>query len=267
MARKRFGQHFLHERGVIDRIVAAVNPEPDDHLIEIGPGQGALTDPLLACVHRLRVIEIDRDLIARLSQRAATDSRLEVVAGDALRIDYAELARAAGGTLRLVGNLPYNISSPLLFALLASPAPIRDMHFMLQKEVVARMTAGPGSRDYGRLSVAIAARAAASALFDVGPGAFQPPPKVMSSVVRLVPRTPDFVIDDFDVFDRLLVAAFNQRRKTLRNSLKTLLDAEHIEACGVDPALRPERVSPAAFAALANKAARLRASALPGQGA
>ncbi|MES1954314.1 16S rRNA (adenine(1518)-N(6)/adenine(1519)-N(6))-dimethyltransferase RsmA [Salinisphaera hydrothermalis] len=257
MARKRFGQHFLHERGVIDRILAALNPGPDDRLIEIGPGEGALTEPLLAQVEQLSVIEIDRDLIARWQTRATERDGLEVIAGDALRIDYAALAARRGGAVRLVGNLPYNISSPLLFALLTSQAPIIDMHFMLQKEVVDRMVAGPGSRDYGRLSVAIAARAEADLLFDVGPGAFRPPPKVMSSVVRLRPRTPDFVIDDDPLFDGVVAAAFGQRRKTLRNALKSYLTAEAIEACGVDPGQRAEQLAAADFARLANAAAQI----------
>lgn len=254
MARKRFGQHFLHEQGVIDRILSMLSPAPDDALVEIGPGQGALTTPLLDRVARLSVIEIDRDLVADLHARASTDTRLDVIEGDALRIDYAALAAERGRALRLVGNLPYNISSPLLFALLASPAPITDMHFMLQKEVVDRMTAVPGSRDYGRLTVSIAARADAQALFDVGPGAFTPPPKVMSSVVRVTPRPPDFEIHDGRLFDQLVTAAFSQRRKTLRNAIRDFLSAEAIEACGIDPTLRPERLTAAQFAGLANAA-------------
>ncbi|MDA3922419.1 MAG: 16S rRNA (adenine(1518)-N(6)/adenine(1519)-N(6))-dimethyltransferase RsmA [Salinisphaera sp.] len=262
MARKRFGQHFLHEKNVIDRIVAAVAPQADDRLVEIGPGQGALTDPLLARVARLSVVEIDRDLIALLEQRAASDPRLDVIAGDALRVDYADLAARRGGALRLVGNLPYNISSPLLFALLASPAPIIDMHFMLQKEVVDRMVAAPGSRDYGRLSVALAARADTAALFNVGAGAFSPPPKVMSAVVRLRPRPPAFEIQDWNVFDRVVAVAFGQRRKTLRKSLKSLLSADDIAACGVEPMHRPEQLPASDFAALANRLVANHASSL-----
>jgi 16S rRNA (adenine1518-N6/adenine1519-N6)-dimethyltransferase len=255
MARKRFGQHFLHEQGVIDRIVSLVGPRADDALVEIGPGQGALTTPLLDRVERLSVIEIDRDLLAKLDRRAAADPRLDVIAGDALRIDYAALAQRRGGALRLVGNLPYNISSPLLFALLASTAPIADMYFMLQKEVVDRMTAEPGGRDYGRLTVSVAARARAEALFDVGPGAFNPPPKVMSSVVRITPRAPAFAIDDARLFDALVRAAFSQRRKTLRNAVRAYLSADDIQACDIDPMLRPERLAAADFARLANRAA------------
>lgn len=252
MARKRFGQHFLHEKTVIDRLLTSIAPAEHDRLVEIGPGQGALTTPLLGRVERLSVVEIDRDLIAALEQRAAQDARLEVIAGDALKIDYGALAERRGGALRLVGNLPYNISSPLLFALLEGGAPITDMHFMLQKEVVARMVAEPGSSEYGRLSVAIAARADATALFDVGPGAFTPPPRVMSAVVRLTPRPPAFAIDDMAAFNRLVTAAFNQRRKTLRKSLSGYLSAEELIACGVDPMQRPEQLSPRSFADLAN---------------
>lgn len=253
MARKRFGQHFLHERGVIEHILRLVNPAADDALVEIGPGQGALTQPLLQTVAKLGVIEIDRDLVAQL--RADAPSQLNIIEADALTVDYPNLAASAGQPLRLVGNLPYNISSPLLFTLLAYPGAIRDMHFMLQKEVVDRMVADPGSRTYGRLSVAIAARAAATPLFDVGPGAFTPPPKVMSSVVRLVPRGADFPIDDWPTFDRLVTAAFTKRRKTLRNALAGWLSADAIVAAGIDPALRPERITPAEFARLANRAA------------
>ena len=255
MARKRFGQHFLHERGVIERIVRLLDPAADDRLVEIGPGEGALTRPLLERVNALSVIEIDRELAAGWRETAAGDPRLNVIEADALSVDYAALAARRGGALRLVGNLPYNISSPLLFALLGGDAPIVDMHFMLQKEVVDRMVAAPGSRDYGRLSVTLAARARAEHLFDVGPGAFRPPPKVMSAVVRITPRSPDFAIDDPARFDRVVTAAFGQRRKTLRNALRGELDAETIAACGIDPAERAERLSAADFAALARAAA------------
>jgi len=252
MARKRFGQHFLHEQGVIRRTLAAIHARLEDAVVEIGPGHGALTLPLLETVRDMTAIEVDRDLAARLQAR--TPARLEILQCDALAVDYAALAQRMGRSLRLVGNLPYNISSPLLFTLLASTAPIRDMHFMLQKEVVDRMVAAPGSRTYGRLSVAVAARARATALFDVGPGAFTPPPAVLSSVVRVVPAVPDFVIDDQVVFDRLVTAAFSKRRKTLRNALSGWLDAAAIRAAGIDPSLRPERLTPAQFATLANRA-------------
>lgn len=258
MARKRFGQHFLHEQDIIQRIVSRLAPYADDRLVEIGPGQGALTTPLLERVNRLSVIEIDRDLIASLNRRALNEPGLDVIAGDALRIDYAALSQRLGGPMRVVGNLPYNISSPLLFALLANAPSIVDMHFMLQKEVVDRMVADPGSRDYGRLSINVAARAHAEHLFDVGPGAFSPPPKVMSAVVRLTPRAPDFLIDDGALFDRMVTAAFTQRRKTLRNALRNYLDADAIAGCDIDPMLRPENLSAAEFARLANAVAGTR---------
>ncbi len=254
-ARKRFGQNFLRDLGIISRIVRAIGPREGDRLVEIGPGQGALTAPLLEAAGKLEGIELDRDLIPGLRVQFFNYPEFVIHEGDALKFDFAEL-KGDGPALRVVGNLPYNISSPLLFALLASAAPITDMHFMLQKEVVDRMVAREGEADYGRLSVAIAARATATALFDVGPGAFTPPPKVTSAVVRLVPRTPDFTVDDQQVFDRVIAAAFNQRRKTLRNALKNLLSADEIAACEIDPGLRAERVSPAAFARLANTAAR-----------
>lgn len=247
MARKRFGQHFLHDPAVLARIVAAVDPRPGDNLVEIGPGRGALTELLLARTGRLHAIEIDRDLTAALRDRFG--DALELIENDALEVDYAALA--AEGPLRLVGNLPYNISSPLLFTLFACDAPLADMHFMLQREVVERITAAPGSRDYGRLSATVAARADAETLFTVGPGAFKPPPRVNSAVVRLRPRSAPFPLTDLSAYDRVVTAAFGQRRKTLRNALADLLDAEAIVAAGVDPGVRAERVTPAQFAALA----------------
>lgn len=253
MARKRFGQHFLHDPAVLNRIVDAVDPRPGDNLVEIGPGRGALTELLLARTDRLLAIEIDRDLAPMLRERFGP--ALDLIENDALRVDYAALAES--GPLRLVGNLPYNISSPLLFALLASDAVIVDMHFMLQKEVVARIAAAPGTRDYGRLSAAVAARADAEVLFTVGPGAFKPPPRVNSAVVRLRPRPAPFPLPDLAAYDRVVTAAFGQRRKTLRNALADLLDADSIVDAGVDPGIRAERVTPAQFAALA---ARLPAS-------
>lgn len=250
MARKRFGQHFLHERGVIDRILHLLGPEYTDRLVEIGPGQGALTRPLLAQMGKLSVIEVDRDLIAYWQEQQ--EPGLEVIARDALKVDYAQLAQSRGGSLRLVGNLPYNISSPLLFALLQHADHIQDMHFMLQKEVVDRLVAPPGSQHYGRLSVAIAARAQTRFLFDVAPGAFTPPPRVMSAVVRLTPSTPEFTIENQGCFDQVVTTAFGQRRKTLRNTLKGLLNVDAIQACGVDPTDRPGEITPAEFACLAN---------------
>ena len=259
MARKRFGQHFLHEAGVIRRIIAAIAAGPGDRLIEIGPGRGALTDPLLAAADALTVIEIDRELAFSLRATAASRPGLTVIEADALTVDYGAIASACSGrALRLVGNLPYNISSPLLFHLLASSASILDMHFMLQKEVVDRMTAAPGSRTYGRLSVSVAARAQATALFDVAPGAFTPPPRVMSAVVRIRPRAPAFTIDDSAWFDQIVTAAFGKRRKTLANALRAYLDSAAIKACDVDPGERAERLHAADFARLANAAAAIR---------
>ncbi|HEX7381260.1 MAG TPA: 16S rRNA (adenine(1518)-N(6)/adenine(1519)-N(6))-dimethyltransferase RsmA [Nevskiaceae bacterium] len=249
-ARKRFGQHFLHDATVVERIIQVIDPQPTDHFIEIGPGTGALSLPLLARGARLDAIEIDRDLangLARVRERYPQRFRLHV--GDALRFDY--VAAAGDGPLRLVGNLPYNISTPLLFRLLGASASVRDMHFMLQREVVARLVATPGGRDYGRLTVAVAARARAVTLFEVGPEAFDPPPKVWSAIVRITPSRPIFAVPSLEAFDRVVTTAFTLRRKTLANALARLLTVEQIRAAGIDPGLRPERVDPAGFARLA----------------
>ncbi|MFM7626304.1 MAG: 16S rRNA (adenine(1518)-N(6)/adenine(1519)-N(6))-dimethyltransferase RsmA [Gammaproteobacteria bacterium] len=248
-ARKRFGQHFLHDARIIDRIVEAIGPQPGDALVEIGPGHGALTAPLLAAAGRLDAIEIDRDLAAALRTRYAPQS-LTLHGADALRFDFAALAAARGQRLRVVGNLPYNISTPLLFHLLATPAAIRDLHIMLQKEVIDRICAAPGSDDYGRLTVMLAPWTRAEHLFDVGPGAFSPPPRVWSAVARLTMlETPAFPIDAR--YGKVVAAAFSQRRKTLRNALRSLLDATAIEGCGIDPGARAETLPPSAYAALA----------------
>lgn len=250
-AKKRFGQHFLHDTRVIERILQALNPLPGERLVEIGPGRGALTAPLIARVGQLIVVEIDRDVVEPLRRACGHAPGLDIRLADALTFDFAELATPAA-PLRLVGNLPYNISTPLLFHLLEQSQAIRDMLFMLQKEVVDRMVAGPGDEAYGRLSVALAARAEVSHLFNVGPGAFNPPPQVDSAVVRLVPRPPDFEVRDWSLFDRVLAAAFGQRRKQLGNSLRALVKPQQFEACSIDPALRAERLSAADFARLAN---------------
>jgi 16S rRNA (adenine1518-N6/adenine1519-N6)-dimethyltransferase len=255
--RKRFGQHFLHDPGVIRRIIDAVAPAPGERLIEVGPGRGALTWELLARAHALEVIEIDRDLARGLQNDARAATGLRVHVQDVLDTDFLAL-RAAGAALRIVGNLPYNISTPLLFRLLAQHEAIADMHFMLQKEVVDRMTAAPCTKGYGRLTVMLAAVAETSKLFDVGPGAFQPPPKVWSAIVRLRPaRAPRFDIGSGGALRTLVTAAFSQRRKTLRNGLKGLLGAEDIEACGIDPARRPETLTPPQFGLLAAHYSRL----------
>jgi 16S rRNA (adenine1518-N6/adenine1519-N6)-dimethyltransferase len=257
--RKRFGQHFLHDPAVIARIVAALAPQPGDHLVEIGPGRGALTDQLLAVPGcSLDAIEIDRDLAARLRARCAARSACVLHEADALEFDFSALARARGAPLRILGNLPYNISTPLLFHLLSHAAAIRDLHVMLQREVAVRLAAQPGGHDYGRLTVMLAPRAEVTRLFDVGPGAFQPPPRVWSAVVRLTMRTqPPFVMSPH--YAPLVAAAFTQRRKTLRNALSAFLTREQIVACGVDPSARPETLSPAVFNTLAQTLDRTRA--------
>lgn len=248
--RKRFGQHFLHDPAVLARIVSAIDPRPGERIVEIGPGQGALTLPVLERCGKMTAIELDRDLVRPLLARAETVGDLEIIAADALEVDYSALP--GEGPLRLIGNLPYNISTPLLFRVLESASVLRDAHFMLQKEVVDRMVAAPGSKVYGRLTVMLAAACSPERLFDVGPGAFQPPPRVVSSVVRLVPHAePPFAVPDPGRFARLVAQAFSMRRKTLRNALKGFVTAAAIEQAGIDPQARPETVSPAGFAALA----------------
>ena len=250
-AKKRFGQHFLHDPRVITRILTALDPRPDDHIVEIGPGRGALTAPLLSRIAQLDVVEIDRDVVAPLRSACGDAPGLRIHLADALDFDFTALARP-GEKLRLVGNLPYNISTPLLFHLLTQAHVVRDMLFMLQKEVVDRMAAGPGEDDYGRLSVALAARAEVVHLFDVGPGAFNPPPQVDSAVVRLVPRPPDFEILDSAVFDRIVTAAFGQRRKQLGNSLRAIVTPEEFAQAGIETRERAEQLAAADFARLAN---------------
>jgi len=252
--RKRFGQHFLHDPGVIQRIIDAINPAPRERLVEIGPGEGALTFPLLERGARLTVIELDRDLAGRLESHPASGDQLQVVRGDALKVRLDDLA-APGERLRLVGNLPYNVSTPLLFRFLEQLPVIRDMHFMLQREVVERMAAGPGSKAYGRLSVMLAVACRAEPLFDIGPGAFRPPPKVWSSVVRLEPwPEPPFPVPDPARFAAVVRHAFGQRRKTLRNALSALMDEAAIRDAGCDPGVRAETLPPEAFARLAAQA-------------
>jgi 16S rRNA (adenine1518-N6/adenine1519-N6)-dimethyltransferase len=264
--RRRFGQHFLHDPGVIRRIVDAVAPLPGERLVEVGPGRGALTWGLLARAGQMDAIEIDRDLARALAADSRAGSQLRVHVKNVLDTDFIGL-RGGGAPLRIIGNLPYNISTPLLFRLLQQRAAIGDMHFMLQKEVVDRMAAQPGGKEYGRLTVMLAAYAEVQALFDVGPGAFKPRPKVWSAIVRLRPTVlPRFAIGDDGVLRALVAAAFSHRRKTLRNGLKSLLTGEDIEACGIDPALRPETLAPSQFGRLAAHLARLR-GAVPRQSA
>jgi 16S rRNA (adenine1518-N6/adenine1519-N6)-dimethyltransferase len=223
--RKRFGQHFLHERGILERIVEALAPADDDFIVEIGPGEGALTRALLERVGKIEVIELDRDLAAGLK-----DDRIKVHQADALEFDFGQFPRG----LRIVGNLPYNISTPLLFHLARYAERVRDLHFMLQLEVVERMVAAPSTPEYGRLSVALQARFRMKKLFNVSKGAFRPPPKVQSAVVRLSPLERPLIVDD-----DLLRKAFSARRKTVRNALPEI----DFAALGIDPGLRPENLS------------------------
>jgi 16S rRNA (adenine1518-N6/adenine1519-N6)-dimethyltransferase len=255
--RKRFGQHFLHDPAVIRRIIDTVAPAAGERIVEVGPGRGALTWGLLERAKHLDVIEIDRDLAQALKADPRARGGLEVHVENVLDTDFIGL-RGAGAPLRVVGNLPYNISTPLLFRLLTQRIAISDMYFMLQKEVVERMAAPPGGKDYGRLTVMLAAVAEVEALFDVGPGAFQPRPKVWSAIVHLRPtKNPRFDVGKEGALRTLVSAAFSHRRKTLRNSLKGLLTPQDIESCGIDPQLRPETLAPAQFGQLAAQYSRL----------
>ena len=252
-ARKRFGQNFLHDPGVIRRIVQSVAPRPGEAVVEIGPGRGAITRPLLAACGRLDAVEIDRDLIALLRDPGAGLAGLTVHEGDVLRFDFRALARERGQRLRVVGNLPYNISTPLIFHLLDQIDALADMHFMLQREVAARMAAAPGGGDYGRLTVMLAAQVAVTPLFHIAPGCFAPAPQVESAFVRLVPHAaPPFALPDPVLYAKLVSAAFSQRRKTLRNALKGLAGEAQIRAAGLDPGARPETIEPTGYAALAS---------------
>ncbi len=254
-ARKRFGQNFLHDAGVIDRILRAIHARPGERMLEIGPGQGALTAGLLGSGAELDVVELDKDLIPILNHQFAGRDNFRLHQGDALKFDFTSLG-AAPHSLRVVGNLPYNISTPLIFHLLDNAGLIRDMHFMLQKEVVERLAAGPGGGDWGRLSIMVQYHCKVEHLFNVGPGAFNPPPKVDSAIVRLVPHeTLPHPAKDHRLLERIVREAFNQRRKTLRNTLKALLSSEAIEAANVDGSLRPEQLDLAAFVRLADKLA------------
>lgn len=250
-ARKRFGQNFLHDPAVIARIGDAIAPAGEDVIVEIGPGQAALTDPLAASGARLHVIEIDRDLAERLRSRFAGVENVTVHEGDALSMDFGRIT--GGRRFRLVGNLPYNISTPLLFHVLDWSERITDMHFMLQKEVVDRMAGEPGSKAWSRLSLMCQYHCAVTPLFDVPPEAFDPAPKVVSSIVRLVPHPePPVDIPDMKAFEALLSRAFSQRRKTLRNSLRGLVDPDRMEAEGIDPGARPETLTLEQFAKLSS---------------
>ncbi len=250
-ARKRFGQNFLHDRGIIQAIVRAVSPRAGQRLLEIGPGQGAITAELLASGCQLDVIELDRDLLPILQEKFGALDNFQLHEGDALKFDIAGLAGTA--PLRVVGNLPYNISTPLIFHLLNAQGSIQDMHFMLQKEVVDRLAAGPGSKTYGRLGIMAQYYCQVEALFDVPPESFSPRPKVMSSIVRLTPHDQlPHPAEDVDTLHRVLREAFNMRRKTLRNNLKNSISDEQLIALDIDPGTRPERLELADFVNIAN---------------
>jgi len=249
--RKRFGQHFLHDSHIIAEIIAAIAPQPTQQLVEIGPGRGALTLPLLQYVDQLDVIELDRDLIAALARRCEPLGKVRIYQADVLKFDFLQLV--TDKKLRIIGNLPYNISTPILFYLLNFVAHVEDMTFMLQREVVLRMVALPDTADYGRLSVMLQYFYEIESLFDVAPQAFEPPPKVDSSIVQLRPHLqPPVQIVDFNKFSHVVTQAFAQRRKTLRNTLKGLVTAEMMEKLDISPQARAETLSLAQFAALAN---------------
>jgi 16S rRNA (adenine1518-N6/adenine1519-N6)-dimethyltransferase len=248
-ARKRFGQHFLIDSSVIDAIVQAISPSDEDTVVEIGPGQGAITTPLLSRSGALHVVELDRDLVRILRQRYAGETNLSIHEADALKFDFSTL----GNGLRIVGNLPYNISTPLLFHLLEFRQHITDMYFMLQKEVVDRMAAGPGSKTYGRLSIMLGCYFEIDALFDVDRVAFDPPPEVTSAIVRLVPLPAGrYDVRDAEHLSKLVATAFSQRRKTVRNALRLVADEAMLESVGIDPGLRPEAISIAEYVRLSN---------------
>ena len=253
LPRKRFGQNFLVDNGVIADIVAAIAPKSDDQMVEIGPGLAAMTTPLLDTLKHLHVVEIDRDLIARLKQRFPA-ARLTIHEGDALAFDFSSLSTsAAPNTLRIVGNLPYNISTPLLFHLAEHAERVRDMHFMLQKEVVERMVAAPGGAEYGRLSVMLQYRFIMELQFIVPPTAFDPPPRVESAIVRMIPLPPEArTAKDEMLFAKIVTAAFGQRRKMLRNTLRDLIDEARLITLDIKPTARAEELAVADYVRIAN---------------
>lgn len=251
-AKKHFGQHFLHDRNIIDKMLRSLSLQPTDRVVEIGPGPGALTLPLLEMLPRLDVVEIDHDIVAWWQEQTQAQGKLHIHQQDALKLDISAL-RGEGEVLRIVGNLPYNISTPLIFHFLQHRRHIRDMLFMLQKEVVDRITAAPGSKDFGRLSVMVQYFCETHYLLKIGPGAFSPPPKVDSAVVYLKPwTTPPYVAKNEEQFGKLVAQAFSQRRKTLRNTLKGMLTEEQIESVGINPTQRAETLSVEDFVSLAN---------------
>lgn len=251
LTRKRFGQHFLHDEEIISRIVLAVDPKPGQRLVEIGPGDGAITLPLLRKAGKLTVIELDRDLVPRIKARCEGIGEVEIINADVLKVDLGQLAGDTG-KLRIIGNLPYNISSPILFHCIDHLDVIEDMIFMLQKEVVDRMAAAPGSKVYGRLSVMLQLACRVEPLLPVPPQAFRPPPKVDSAVVRLSPLPREQrPVEQLESIARLVRAAFGQRRKTLSNSLEGLASADDLRAVDIDPRARAEQLSPPSFVRLA----------------
>ncbi|MHB1084458.1 MAG: 16S rRNA (adenine(1518)-N(6)/adenine(1519)-N(6))-dimethyltransferase RsmA [Thiobacillus sp.] len=250
--RKRFGQNFLIDDGIIHAIVNAIHPQAGETVVEIGPGLGALTKPLLERLPHLHAVELDRDIVARL-QRAWPPERLTVHGCDALKFDFGSL----GHDLRIIGNLPYNISTPLLFHLMDYSAHIRDMTFMLQKEVVERMVAEPSTTDYGRLTIMLQRRFHLEWLLDVPPTAFNPPPKVDSAVVRLIPKHPTEIMSlDDALFARVVLAAFSQRRKTLKNTLANFLKPEDFTVLGINAGLRAEALPVSDYEAITRHLSR-----------
>jgi 16S rRNA (adenine1518-N6/adenine1519-N6)-dimethyltransferase len=250
VARKRFGQNFLHDQHVLGSITDSINPEVGDTMVEIGPGLAAMTDQLLRTLKHMHVVELDRDLVARL-EKAYPRDKLTIHSGDALKFDFSTIPVPEGKKLRIVGNLPYNISSPLLFHLATFAPQVQDQHFMLQKEVVERMVAEPGSKVYGRLSVMLQWRYDMSLLFVVPPEAFDPPPKVDSAIVRMIPIAEPLACDQATL-EAVVQKAFSQRRKVIRNCLSGIFTEEQIIAAGINPTDRPEAVSLAQYVALAN---------------
>lgn len=249
-AKKRFGQNFLHDRGIIDRIVSSMLIKKDDNILEIGPGLGAITKQILSITQTINVIELDRDIIPKLKFNCDGLGDLNILQTDALKVDYGQFAQNL--PIRVVGNLPYNISTPLLFHLFTYLEKIKDMHFMLQKEVVLRMAASPGSKAYGRLSVMTQSVCDVQMLFLVPAESFTPIPKVESAIVRLKPREKPLVIEDRKLFETVVMEAFNQRRKTLRNVWRKRIEADTMGSLGIDPTLRPEMVSLQEFVQVSN---------------
>jgi len=250
-ARKRFGQNFLHDPGVIERIVRAINPRPEDAIVEIGPGLGALTEEILAINPRLQVVELDRDLIPVLRTKFFNYPEFRIHEADALKFDFSQLVKDR--PLRIIGNLPYNISTPLIFHLLGQAGVVQDMHFMLQKEVVLRLAAVPGDNNYGRLGIMAQYFCKVQPLFEVGPGAFKPAPKVDSAIVRLVPHeTLPHPAKDLATLQAVVRTAFNARRKTLRKALGGMISAGQLQSLGIDDGLRPENLSLADYVHIAD---------------